>query len=464
MAKPKISLLMPVYNSFGFARSNNKELLPLALNSLLRQSYKEFELIILDNQSTDDTSKICRQFAEKDPRIKYVVDTQKRYPEASIGVLGSMADGKYCAIVNDDDLWEKEYLEKFILYMETHPEVDLVYGRKMAIDLNNWIINIATPNISEIYNKEMSRFFCLSRYAYERNVIPIAFGLYKTEVFKKVLPYEDFDSLKYNVDNVFMLKFFLAGFKAQYFKDAFFCYRHKDRSLNTVNYAPNLPGVDKPVSIWFFYVRHQLLFFKKMREMIENKPFQEENNNKFLYAFILMRNIQICIETLRSIRVDAHRQANKDSESKINDLLNKDKELISELLVCPGPDSFIMDNLVSDNALLWWQSKTHNAINKFLKLLNCALSQERNADSLIFYQKAKQILEEELIFYNHLDLKYNRFNDFLVIPEKVSLARIIRFIRNNIIEDYPFLLTTVLFLRKIWLTIRFKSIINYALK
>src|SRR3989338_1528532 len=133
MDSPKMSLLMPVYNSYASTRSS-KNFLPQAIRTILRQTFTDFELIILDNQSTDDTSKFCQQAARQDSRIRYIRDTEQRFPEAAIGHLAGMARGDYCAIANDDDLWDREYFEKLFDYAESHPETNLVYGREIAID------------------------------------------------------------------------------------------------------------------------------------------------------------------------------------------------------------------------------------------------------------------------------------------------------------------------------------------
>ena len=109
----------------------------MAVNSLLKQTYRDFELIILDNQSTDDTAKICTDYARNDTRIRYIVDTEKRFAEASISQLGNYARGIYCMVVNDDDLWEKRYIEKTVQYLDTHPQADLVYGSAIFITPEN---------------------------------------------------------------------------------------------------------------------------------------------------------------------------------------------------------------------------------------------------------------------------------------------------------------------------------------
>lgn len=289
METPKVSLLLPVYNSFSLERSDGKRLLPVAMASLLNQSFRDFELIILDNQSTDDTAVLCKDYAKADPRVRYVLDDRKRFAEEAITYLGSMATGQYSMIVNDDDIWESTYLERAVTYLNANPDVDLVYGTALFINIHNLLTGDHTPSQAELYDESVSAHDRLLRYLRLRNVIPINFGLFKTQVFKNILPYEDFDTLKSNVDNVFMSKFFLLGYKATYLPDMLFFYRRKRRKITPSLFAPNMPQLDRPNALWLFYVNHQILFFRKIISMIEKSesaPIFSKSRQRILQTFI----------------------------------------------------------------------------------------------------------------------------------------------------------------------------------
>jgi hypothetical protein len=87
--KPLVSILMPVSNSFSIYRSYGARLLPLALDSLLAQTYQDFELLILDNQSTDETPEVCKLYVSKDNRVRYILDHKQRFSEDGIEHLAS---------------------------------------------------------------------------------------------------------------------------------------------------------------------------------------------------------------------------------------------------------------------------------------------------------------------------------------------------------------------------------------
>ncbi|WNC85999.1 glycosyltransferase family 2 protein [Thermosynechococcus sp. QKsg1] len=99
---PKVSIGMPVYNGAKFIRE--------ALDSLLAQTFTDFELIISDNASTDETEAICREYAAKDKRIRYVRQAQNLGAMANFKYVLDEARGEYFMWAAHDDLWESDYL------------------------------------------------------------------------------------------------------------------------------------------------------------------------------------------------------------------------------------------------------------------------------------------------------------------------------------------------------------------
>lgn len=101
--KPKISILMTTYN--------RKDFLRFSIESILSQTYTDFELIIVNNGSTDDTDKVCREYEKKDQRVKLINIKENR--GASIGRNKALdeAVGEYITFVDDDDYCEPKMIE-----------------------------------------------------------------------------------------------------------------------------------------------------------------------------------------------------------------------------------------------------------------------------------------------------------------------------------------------------------------
>lgn len=125
---PKISVIMSTYN--------RQDLLPAAIESILNQTYKDFEFIIINDGSNDNTVNILKEYAQKDKRIK-VIDN-----ESNKGLIYSLnrglkeARGKYIARMDDDDISLPERFEMQLNYMEEHPHVT-VLGTAFYIDKKN---------------------------------------------------------------------------------------------------------------------------------------------------------------------------------------------------------------------------------------------------------------------------------------------------------------------------------------
>lgn len=106
----KVSIGMPVYNGSAYIR--------MALDSLLTQSFKEFELIISDNASTDDTRNICQEYERKDPRIRYIRQKRNLGPIGNFDFVLNQAKGEYFMWAAHDDLWDSKFIASLIQVLE----------------------------------------------------------------------------------------------------------------------------------------------------------------------------------------------------------------------------------------------------------------------------------------------------------------------------------------------------------
>lgn len=103
MHTPKVSIGMPVYNGEKFIHE--------ALDSLIAQTFTDFELVISDNASTDETQTICETYALRDPRIRYVRQTENKGALANFQFVLNEALGEYFMWAAADDLWDEHWIE-----------------------------------------------------------------------------------------------------------------------------------------------------------------------------------------------------------------------------------------------------------------------------------------------------------------------------------------------------------------
>lgn len=129
LSKPTVSVIMPTYN--------REELLPRAIESILAQTYKDFEFIIVDDGSTDNTMHLLKQYADKDKRIRVFRNAQNKGIAYSRERGLNSARGKYIAIMDSDDVSTPTRLEKQVAFLEKSPDVAVVIGLTKNVATNN---------------------------------------------------------------------------------------------------------------------------------------------------------------------------------------------------------------------------------------------------------------------------------------------------------------------------------------
>jgi glycosyltransferase involved in cell wall biosynthesis len=126
--------------TIGLPVRNGGEFFAEALDSLLGQTYADFELLISDNASTDGTADLCRRYAKQDPRIRYI-----RQP-ANIGLIGNtnfvMRNGtaEFFKLAAHDDLYGRDLLKRCIEALDAHPELVAAHCWEARIDAGGAVI------------------------------------------------------------------------------------------------------------------------------------------------------------------------------------------------------------------------------------------------------------------------------------------------------------------------------------
>ncbi|WP_052169724.1 glycosyltransferase family A protein [Pseudobutyrivibrio ruminis] len=124
MSNPKVSVIMPAYNAEKFIEKT--------INSILNQTYTDFELLIIDDCSTDNTMDVVRRI--KDNRIRIINNKTNQGIAKSRNIGLANAKGEYIALMDNDDLTVVDRFEKEVCYLENHPEIGAVGGNVITID------------------------------------------------------------------------------------------------------------------------------------------------------------------------------------------------------------------------------------------------------------------------------------------------------------------------------------------
>lgn len=173
---PVISIVVPCYNQAEF--------LPETLNSVLVQTYSNWECIIVNDGSTDDTETIAKEWALKDERFKYIYQQNGGLSAARNTGIES-AKGEYILPLDADDLIGKEYIEKALKAYEVNKNLKLVYCQANKFGAENKFWNLTPYSYQNLLINNC--IFCSAVY---RRSSWQQIGGYNTN-FKK--GYEDWD-------------------------------------------------------------------------------------------------------------------------------------------------------------------------------------------------------------------------------------------------------------------------------
>lgn len=123
---PTVGVGLPVYNGENY--------LAEAIESLLAQTFDDFEVLICDNASTDTTPDICRRYAAKDERIRYVRNRSNLGGGPNINRVYQLSRGRYFKLANHDDVCAPTFLERCVEVLDANPAVVCAYPSTIDID------------------------------------------------------------------------------------------------------------------------------------------------------------------------------------------------------------------------------------------------------------------------------------------------------------------------------------------
>lgn len=210
---------MPVYEGEKF--------LSETLECILNQSLKNFELIILDNQSEDKSAEIIKSYCRSDDRIKYIYDKKKRNGNDCFSELIKYANGKYLIVLNDDNFFDNNFFQKLLLQIQSN-QYDLV-------TTNGWLVNEYKKKL-RIFFKNKSYFegspslIKIIRFFYNRaDVIPLLLPtIINVDLYKKLLPYENLSKFENDADTLMGIKI-LSNLKIKTInEELFYCRIYPD--------------------------------------------------------------------------------------------------------------------------------------------------------------------------------------------------------------------------------------------
>jgi len=207
MNTPDISIILPVYNGSA--------LLPRAIHSIISQTFKNFELIIVDDCSTDNSLDVAQDFAAKDNRIKIIQNPCNQKLPASLNNGFAASKGAFLTWTSDDNFYYPNALER--MHKELiYSGVDLIYADYDTIDVNGAVLKqtkLKKPNHLFMRNQIGACFL------YKRKILD-NLGGYRTDLFCA----EDYE---------YWMRIWTKGFKLRHIPECLYAYTDNPMSLTS---------------------------------------------------------------------------------------------------------------------------------------------------------------------------------------------------------------------------------------
>ena len=174
---PKVSVIIPNYNHAKYLKQR--------IDSILNQTYQDFELIILDDSSTD-TSKEIIEYYRSDPKVSYIAYNKENggtpFKQWNKGI--ELAIGEWIWIAESDDYAEPEFLEKLMEQAEKYTNVGLLYCTNHWVDKNGVkVLPTLEDKSIDVYD---GKYYILNRMLYENEIPNVSSTLFKKKIYKLI--------------------------------------------------------------------------------------------------------------------------------------------------------------------------------------------------------------------------------------------------------------------------------------
>lgn len=143
---PLVSIIMPSYNCSPFLRT--------AIDSVLSQTYGNWELLIQDDASTDGSLAIIEEYAARDPRIKFERNDRNRGAALTRNRAIERSEGEYLAFLDSDDVWLPKKLETQLTFMQTH-DCDFSFTQYVHMDEKGRLMGVQVKVIKHLTYRKM---------------------------------------------------------------------------------------------------------------------------------------------------------------------------------------------------------------------------------------------------------------------------------------------------------------------
>ncbi|MCX2575930.1 glycosyltransferase family 2 protein [Pedobacter sandarakinus] len=277
-----VSIIMPAFNADRFISE--------AIESVIYQTYANWELLIIDDGSTDGTATIAKSFASSNRKIKYLYQPNGKQGKArNLGIANST--GYYVAFLDADDLWTSDKLAVQVALLQSEHNIDLVFSRgyhlagKMISDFDVLLKNFSSDEDFEVIAAQ--------------NPIPILSVILKKSILSTSRPFSEDLNIQNAEDYHLWLKLFIHKYTFKSIPDRLFYYRAHDQQVTYQNQFLDAPLFYTFLDIYDYApMQFRKIIIEKLKWKIFDGKFYEaciclfrdyfRKKNKFLAACIYL--------------------------------------------------------------------------------------------------------------------------------------------------------------------------------
>lgn len=270
--RPKISIIVPMYNA--------EKYIDKCLDSILNQTEKEFEVIIIDDGSKDNSLKKCRMYEEKDYRVKVFHQRNTGVSKARNEGI-KFCRGEYLTFIDIDDHVDKKYLTKLLQKQKMYNAdfvcsgyiIEKKYLRRSEVKYEERIIE------NEDINLEFLEFF--------KTIANAPWGkLYKTDIIKRFNIFFP-EEIPYGEDTIFNIEYYTYVKKIVIMSETLYFYNCKNSESAMKKYYPDMNFYLQQI-----FLAQKQFFEKKKREVIFEKV--SDAQKQFYFEWCMEHYIERC--------------------------------------------------------------------------------------------------------------------------------------------------------------------------
>ena len=301
--KPKVSVIIPSYNHEKYIKK--------CVDSILNQTYKDFELIVIDDGSTDKSVEILEKYGE---RIRFIRKKNSGL-NSSLNLGISLARGDYISILGSDDYWFENTLEREVFILDSNYDVGVVYSDEYFIDENDRI----TGRVGKGINRKSGM---ITPDLFMGNFISATMVMYRKKCFDKVGMFDENLLITSDYDMSLRLS---MHYKFYYNNEVLGCYRIHKKSTSQKKQVKKLSEelelIDRFVNNNHLYIQeHNIPYKKRKSEVYIDLALQyalqgslfkaienffnslKENDFKYSFTYLVKRVSNKAVHSMQSVK------------------------------------------------------------------------------------------------------------------------------------------------------------------